>query len=118
MNTKGIARSLRAQLDALGLTLSHSQTLELLAKTADLKDWNVLAAKKPDTPAPVEPVARKDSFFCPGCGKRGTVSSTCSAFVEQGPGNQDGFIFEGDTDHYSCSACGHQFLNWQSRWPG
>lgn len=111
MDAKGIARALRTQLQHLGLELTHSQVLELVAKTAQLKDWNTLATReKPSQP-------QGTGMFCPHCGKQGTVNSHCTAFVEQGPGNEDGYLFEADANHFVCSACGGQFLDWSSSWP-
>jgi hypothetical protein len=115
MDAKGIARALRTQLKTLGFELSHSQTLELLANTAGDKDWNVFVAKAAmpvaETQKPTE------GFFCPKCGKHGKVTQVASAFVQQGPSNEDGSMFEGDADHLECASCGHQFLNWRSTWP-
>jgi hypothetical protein len=114
MDTKGIARALRAQLRKMGHTVSHSESLELVAGTAGLKDWNVLAARQ----APVEKTqVAKSACYCPTCGAVGTVSIKATAFVEQGPYRGDVFAFEGDADHYVCSACNGQFLDWSSEWP-
>lgn len=122
MDIKGIARSLRAQLQHLGVELTHSQTLELMARTANLKDWNVLAAAQGAQAARkgLEDEARASALgalFCPGCGARGTVHVRASAFVEQGPGSDEGYLYEGDADHYVCASCGYQFLQWSSNWP-
>ena len=42
---KRLARNLREALAARSLTLTHSQSLELLAQTLGYADWNTLAAK-------------------------------------------------------------------------
>lgn len=44
-DAKAMAKSLRSSLAEQGLELSHSQSLELVARQFDLPDWNVLAAK-------------------------------------------------------------------------
>lgn len=111
MDAKGIARALRTQLKEINITLTHAQSLELVAKTAGVKDWNVLCALH----AP-----RTDTgtgLFCPHCGARGTVSTHADATIEQGPWDGKSFAYEGDAPHYVCSACGGQFLNWESDWP-
>lgn len=114
MDAKGIARALRKELSGLGLDITHSQALELMARTAGLKDWNVLSAQPT---GPLAPAPATTGYHCPGCGKQGTLKSPCTAFVEQGPSNEDGYLCEGNADHYYCSACGHQFLDWSSDWP-
>lgn len=55
--------------------------------------------------------------FCPKCGTKGSLKAVSSAYVEQGPGCDRGYLFEGDADHLACSVCGYQFLDWQSQWP-
>ncbi len=37
------ARRLRSELDARGLALGHSESLELLARTRGFRDWNTLS---------------------------------------------------------------------------
>jgi hypothetical protein len=44
-DAKAMAKSLRNSLAEQGLELSHSQSLELVARQFDLPDWNVLAAQ-------------------------------------------------------------------------
>lgn len=44
-NAKVMAQTLREDLSAKSLTLSHSECLELVAHMLGLRDWNVLAAK-------------------------------------------------------------------------
>ena len=145
MDAKGITRALRKELEAAGLALSHAQTLELMARTADAKDWNTRCARLPApssfsssltlSPASsgpsVEPVysviahksqgsewpAAAPAGFCPSCGARGTGTEVSTVFVEQGPLQGDGYAFEGDAAHCQCSACGHQWVDWQSDYP-
>ena len=44
-NAKVMAQTLRNDLSEKSLTLSHSESLELVARMLGLRDWNVLAAK-------------------------------------------------------------------------
>ena len=44
-DAKAMARTLRGALAEHGLTLSHSQSLELIAKAFGMNDWNTLSAK-------------------------------------------------------------------------
>lgn len=111
MDAIGIARALRVQLTALGFEVSHSQALELLAKSGGWKDWNTLSAQSEPTPAV------RSGLYCPHCGKQGVVSVAASVFVEQGPYENDRYAFEGQADHYVCDECGGQFVNWESVWP-
>jgi hypothetical protein len=52
---KAQAKALRASLIASGQEASHSQSLELIAKSLGFKDWNTLHAKIGNAPRP--PVA-------------------------------------------------------------
>lgn len=52
---KAQAKALRAGLIASGQEVSHSQSLELIAKSLGFKDWNTLHAKIGNAPRP--PVA-------------------------------------------------------------
>jgi DNA-directed RNA polymerase subunit RPC12/RpoP/predicted RNase H-like HicB family nuclease len=111
MDAKGIARALRTQLKEINVTLTHAQSLELVAKTAGVKDWNVLCARQ-------APCAETGTgLFCPHCGARGTVFVKADATIEQGPWDGKSFVYEGDAPHYVCNTCGGQFLNWESDWP-
>jgi hypothetical protein len=56
--------------------------------------------------------------YCPGCGRRGTVSVAATAYVTQGPKVGDEcYAFEGNADHYRCGRCEAQFVDWSSSWP-
>lgn len=44
-NTKAMAKSLRDSLAARGVSLSHSECLEIVAKQSGFADWNTLSAK-------------------------------------------------------------------------
>jgi hypothetical protein len=44
-DAKAMAQTLRDALQAKGISLTHSDSLELVAKTLGFQDWNVLAAK-------------------------------------------------------------------------
>ena len=43
-DAKAMAQTLREALKTRSVTLSHSESLELVAKTLGFHDWNVLAA--------------------------------------------------------------------------
>lgn len=49
---KAQAKALRASLSATGQDISHSQSLELIAKSFGFKDWNTLHAKIGNGPHP------------------------------------------------------------------
>jgi hypothetical protein len=51
-DAKAMARTLRAALAARGLKISHSESLELIAKTLGARDWNTLSAMIRAEPAP------------------------------------------------------------------
>ena len=70
-NAKVMAQTLRDDLSEKSLTLSHSESLELVAHMLGLRDWNVLAAKidvgsQPAEARPVEENATTPRFcsFC------------------------------------------------------
>jgi uncharacterized protein len=42
-DAKAMAQTLRDELKANGVSLTHSDSLELIAKTLGLHDWNTLA---------------------------------------------------------------------------
>lgn len=44
-NLKAQAKRLRAQLESLGTSISHSKSLELIAQQQGCHDWNTLCAK-------------------------------------------------------------------------
>ena len=73
-DAKAMATSLRQALSDKSVTLTHSETLELIAKTFGLDNWNILAAKieaeKPATTAPAPAQAEgKQTLYCSFCGK-------------------------------------------------
>jgi hypothetical protein len=74
-NAKAMAQTLRKALDEKSVTLSHSESLELIAKVLGARDWNVLSAKlaAEDAAPPVEPQAAAastaKSYSCSFCGK-------------------------------------------------
>ena len=49
-DAKRMARALRDALATQAVTLTHSQSLELIAKTLGHADWNTLSAKSADPP--------------------------------------------------------------------
>ncbi|HVN01328.1 MAG TPA: glyoxalase superfamily protein [Caulobacteraceae bacterium] len=58
-DAKRMARALREALAARSVTLTHSQSLELIAQTLGHADWNTLAAAA-EKPAASDPVAFQD----------------------------------------------------------
>jgi hypothetical protein len=52
-DAKTMARTLRSALAPKGLTLSHSECLEITARILGAKDWNVLAALIENATAPI-----------------------------------------------------------------
>ena len=72
-DAKVMAMSLRQALTDQSVTLTHSQSLELIAKAFALDNWNILAAKieaEPrEEPAQLEPVTDKKTIYCSFCGK-------------------------------------------------
>lgn len=96
-NAKVMARTLRDDLRDKSLTLSHSESLELVAHMLGLRDWNVLAAKidreHGSQPAEAEPVAECATAprICSFCRKTehevarliaGPTAFICDACVE------------------------------------
>jgi hypothetical protein len=75
-NAKAMAQTLRKDLAEKSLTLSHSESLELISHVLGFRDWNVLAAKiesERSEPAAPPPDAKSETagriFFCSFCGK-------------------------------------------------
>jgi hypothetical protein len=73
-DAKVMARALRTGLTDQSLTVTHSQSLELVAKAFGFDNWNILAAKieaaRPAAaePAP-EPAKGEPVLYCSFCGK-------------------------------------------------
>jgi hypothetical protein len=70
-DAKAMARALRASLAEDSLTVTHSQSLELVAKLFGYDNWNILAAKiEASRPTTAEPAAKKmRTLYCGFCGK-------------------------------------------------
>jgi len=73
-DAKAMATSLRQALSDKSVTVTHSESLELVAKAFGLDNWNILAAKieagKPrPEPAETEPTSRATALYCSFCGK-------------------------------------------------
>jgi hypothetical protein len=75
-DAKAMAQTLRQSLNAQSINVSHSNALELIAKTLGFKDWQVLAAKieadqvvaaKPADPGSPSPAS--SLLHCSFCGK-------------------------------------------------
>jgi len=65
-DAKPMAQSLRKALAAIGLAVTHGQSLELIAQAFGLENWNTLCAKI-DAERPSETQAR--TLYCSFCGK-------------------------------------------------
>jgi len=74
-DAKAMAQSLRQALSDKSFTVTHSESLELVAKTFGLDNWNILAAKLEAAPRPAlqsaEPPSPPDktTLYCSFCGK-------------------------------------------------
>ena len=70
-DAKAMAASLRQALKAKAVTLTHSESLELIAKAFALDNWNILAAKIEAAAGPLPASAAPDgkTRFCSFCGK-------------------------------------------------
>jgi ClpX C4-type zinc finger/Glyoxalase superfamily protein len=75
-DAKAMAQTLRQSLNAQSINVSHSNALELIAKSLGFKDWQVLAAKieadqvvvaKPANPGSPSPAS--SLLHCSFCGK-------------------------------------------------
>jgi ClpX C4-type zinc finger/Glyoxalase superfamily protein len=71
-DAKAMAQSLRQALSDKTVTVSHSESLELIAKIFGLDNWNILAAKieaeRPPAPQPAAEDGPK-TLHCSFCGK-------------------------------------------------
>jgi len=70
-DAKTMARALRSGLGDQGLAVTHSQSLELMAKAFGYENWNILSAKIDDarpTSTPAAPTGGK-TLYCSFCGK-------------------------------------------------
>jgi len=54
-DAKAMAQTLREALDAKSITVSHSESLEMIAKILGFRDWNVLSARIQPEPLRTEP---------------------------------------------------------------
>lgn len=74
-DAKAMAQSLRQALDARSITITHSDSLELIAKSFGFDNWNILAAKIGDggapasSDAPTEAPTVPPTLYCSFCGK-------------------------------------------------
>jgi len=71
-DAKAMATSLRQALEGQSVTVTHSQSLEIMAKAFGLDNWNILAAKieadRPPGPVSWEEQVRQ-TLYCSFCGK-------------------------------------------------
>ena len=72
-DAKTMAKALRSGLTDSGVTVTHSQSLELMARAFGYDNWNILAAKieaASPSPAPQpEPAKGEAALHCSFCGK-------------------------------------------------
>lgn len=71
-DAKAMATSLRQALEGQSVTVTHSQSLELVAKAFGLDNWNILAAKiEADRPPALTPAQAEGprTLYCSFCGK-------------------------------------------------
>ena len=70
-DAKAMAQSLRQALNARNITISHSDSLELIAKSFGYDNWNILVAKIDDRPAAAlgEQINDPPTIHCSFCGK-------------------------------------------------
>jgi hypothetical protein len=73
-DAKAMATSLRQALSDKSVSLTHSESLELVAKSFGLDNWNILAAKiETERPAPLQAEAvetpTRSVLYCSFCGK-------------------------------------------------
>jgi hypothetical protein len=71
-DSKAMAQSLRQALTERAVTVTHSESLELIAKSFGLDNWNILAAKieaaRPPSPQPAAENGPK-TLYCSFCAK-------------------------------------------------
>jgi hypothetical protein len=72
-DAKAMAQSLRSALDDRSITVTHSDALELIARSFGFDNWNILAAKIEETQPPAPQVAGEapptKTLHCSFCGK-------------------------------------------------
>ena len=107
-DSKAMAQSLRQALSDKSVTLTHSESLELIAKAFGLDNWNILAAKiDGERPAPTGPELapetgqKPDGLHCSFCGKSQYVVKKLIAgptvfICDECVGLCDGIILEGE----------------------
>ncbi len=70
-DAKAMAQSLRRALTAKTVSITHSESLELVAKAFSFDNWNILAARiEAERPAPdLAPADGPVTLYCSFCGK-------------------------------------------------
>jgi len=70
-DAKAMAHSLRQALTAKAVSITHSESLELIAKAFGFDNWNILAARIEEErpPAAVAPANGAATLYCSFCGK-------------------------------------------------
>jgi hypothetical protein len=117
-DAKAMATSLRQALADKSVTLTHSESLELIAKAFGLDNWNVLAAKieaqKPPALAPAETGPVSQTLYCSFCGKSqhavAKLIAGPSVFIcDQCVGLCDGILLD--------QKIGQDIADARARWP-
>jgi hypothetical protein len=107
-DSKTMAQSLRRALSDQSVTISHSESLELIAKAFGLDNWNILAAKieaeRPEVTRPEPAVAtggKVGVLYCSFCGKsqhevKKLIAGPSVFICNECIGLCDGIMLEGD----------------------
>ena len=105
-DSKTMAQSLRRALSDQKVTISHSESLELIAKAFGLDNWNVLAAKiDAELPTTTRPEAatpaKGGTLYCSFCGKsqydvKRLIAGPTVFICNECVGLCDGIMLEGE----------------------
>jgi hypothetical protein len=77
-DAKAMAQTLRTALAAKGVKISHSESLELIAQTLGVRDWNTLSAmiRAEPEPAPKEPAPQDSAPPAPAAARSSAGGGT------------------------------------------
>jgi len=99
-DAKAMAHALRDALKAKSVEITHSESLELIAKAFGYEDWNILSAKiaavqlresgRAPSPAGTHDARPQTTLFCTFCGK---------------PQHEVGTLIAGPSSTYICDEC-------------
>jgi len=107
-DSKTMAQSLRRALSDQQVTITHSESLELIAKAFGLDNWNILAAKiEAENPVVTRPEPAPEAgqkpgvLYCSFCGKsqyevKKLIAGPAVFICNECVGLCDGIILEGD----------------------